>query len=318
MSTYVHCSNKSGPLNSDITKLMASSSFTVLEKYQCLECAPKRSGGEEKVLAAAASIRAVNPSAPIMFYFAVDYARLWYDLGGFFDAHPEIEVHNADGSLAEVHDNDNGYNIWHVFDFAQPAAVKKWVDDIASVVSRGNLQGVFIDGYRGNGSISWPKDLIKKSSLAEQNAWVQAAWNETGVHLKTALPRGSIMLPNGNSFTSPPPGYNSISVEFFAVKHIHLLRSLAKSKTFVEVHAYIGDDRALYNLTLAAYLIAAGENAYFGAGNTWDTCESWLIDYQITDYQKKLGEPLADAVAHISARGEKRWTRRFVCRPTRC
>lgn len=81
MQTFVHCSNHTGPLNGEIVALMANSSFTVIEKYMCLECAPNQTGAEEKVLAAAASIRAVNPKAPVFFYFAVDYTRRWYDLG---------------------------------------------------------------------------------------------------------------------------------------------------------------------------------------------------------------------------------------------
>ena len=55
------------------------------------------------------------------------------------------------------------------------------------------------------------------------------------------------------------------------------------------MHSYIGDDQALFELTLAAFLVAAGENAYFGAGNTWDTCESWLLSNR---------EPGAGAGAH--------------------
>ena len=71
---------KFGPqvLNDEIVALMAKSSFTVLEKYQCLFCAPNQTSGEEKVLAAASQIRAANPAAPIIFYFAVDYTRRWY------------------------------------------------------------------------------------------------------------------------------------------------------------------------------------------------------------------------------------------------
>lgn len=311
ISTFVHCSNKSGPLNGDILELMGRSSFTVIEKYMCLECAPNSTGAEEKVLAAAKQIRAANPGAPIIFYFAVDYTRRWYDLGVYFDEHPELEVHNQDGSLAEVENNDDGHWTWHVFDFAKAAAVQKWVSDIASVVRRGNLQGVFIDGYRGTGDISWAKGLIKKADVAEQQAWVENAWGQTGAQLKASLPQDSVMLPNGNELDSPPPGYNSISIEFFSVKQIPLLRSLARNRTFVEVHAYIGDNRALYNLTLAAYLVAVGENAYFGAGNTWDTCESWLVDYQMEDFQRKLGAPFSEATTNQSVLGLT-YSRRFA------
>jgi len=103
---------------------MASSSFTVLEKYQCLVCAPIQNSGEEKVMAAAKQIRAVNPKAPIIFYFAVDYTRRWYDLRVAFDKKPELEVRNKDGSLVQVHQEDPAgvFGNWHVFDFAKPEA----------------------------------------------------------------------------------------------------------------------------------------------------------------------------------------------------
>jgi len=297
MSTFVHCSNKSGPLSMDIVAVMANSSFTVIEKYMCLECPPAQTGGETKVLTAAAQIRAENPTAPIFFYFAVDYARRWYDLGVWFDAHPELEVHNMDGTLARVVNVDDGNNTWHIFDFAQPAAVAKWASDIAAVVHKGSLDGVFIDGYRGTGDDSWPKELIPHAGAAQKAAWLQGAWGSTGTLLAATLPPTSVRLPNGNAatMTSPPPGFNAISIEFFGPRNIPLLQTLAKTKAFVEVHSYIGDNEALFNVTLAAYLAAVGENAYFGAGNTWDTCESWLVSYQLAEYKKPLGVPTGPA-----------------------
>jgi hypothetical protein len=314
MQTFVHCSNHSGPLNGEIVALMANSSFTVIEKYQCLECAPNQTGAEEKVLAAAAQIRAADPTAPIFFYFAVDFTRRWYDLGVWFDAHPELELHDADGSLTQVESNDDGDNHWHVFDFTQPAAVAKWAADIAAVVTKGALDGVFIDGYRGTGDTQgW--SIIAKANASTKAAWVKGAWGETGPALAKAIPN-TIRLPNGNSLAHPyvdrPPGYNAISIEFFNAAQISLLQKLALHETFVEVHSYIGDNPGLFNATLAAYLVAVGENAYFGAGNTWDTCESWLVDYQIAQYSKPLGKPLGIANQTVSMAGETVYTRKFA------
>jgi len=323
VSTFVHCSNMTGPLNDEIVALMARSSFTVLEKYQCLFCAPNQTRGEEKVLAAASQIRAVNPKAPIIFYFAVDYTRLWYDLGVSFDARPELEVHNADGSLtiSRQEDPPGVFGNWHVFDFAKAEAVKLWVADIARVVERGNLQGVFVDGYRGtNGTDTWTHGLMPNATASERAAWYKGAWAGTGVQLKAALPPNSIMMPNGNAVTdsSPPPGYNDASIEFFTTAQIPQLLLYAKTKRFVEVHAYIGNNLESYtvdfNITLAAFLVAAGENAYFGAGSTWATCDSWLVDYQLANYRKKLGRPMGDAALTSSAPGggDKVYTRRFA------
>lgn len=107
-----------------------------------------------------------------------------------------------------------------------------------------------------------------------------------------------------------------MSIEFFTTAQIPELMGYAKTKRFVEVHAYVGNNRESYtvdfNITLAAYLVAAGENAYFGAGSTWDTCDSWLVDYQLADYQKELGRPAGDAVLRNSSAGDVTYTRRFA------
>ena len=60
--------------------------------FTCVRVVCMCVGAEEKVLDAAAAIRALNPSAAIIFYFAVDYTRTWYDLGVWFDAHPKVKL----------------------------------------------------------------------------------------------------------------------------------------------------------------------------------------------------------------------------------
>lgn len=83
----------------------------------------------------------------------------------------------------------------------------------------------------------WAQQLIPHANASETAAWVDAAWNRTGVALEYAFsgfPK-TIRIPNGNPQTSPPPGYNAISIEFFGVSQINLLQTLAINKTFVEV-----------------------------------------------------------------------------------
>ena len=80
---------------------MAAASFAVIEKYQALAAPPARTGGELKGIEAARAVRALNANATLIFYFAVDYARTWYDLGRWFDAHADLEVRGADGRRAD-------------------------------------------------------------------------------------------------------------------------------------------------------------------------------------------------------------------------
>ena len=142
VQTFIHCSNSSGPLSPLAAQTMASSSFAVIEKYQSLLQPPVRAGAEEKVIAAARQVRARNPNATMIFYFAVDYTRDWYDLGRWFDQHSYLQVHNADGQRANHTDSDGGApNSWGIFDWAQEAARSAWVDRLASVVSTSDENG---------------------------------------------------------------------------------------------------------------------------------------------------------------------------------
>ncbi len=148
---------------------------------------------------------------------------------------------------------------------------------------------------RGSGTAGWPHELIPNATADKQRAWLTGAWNETGPALAAALPPGSFLIPNGNSQATPPPGFNALSIEFFtpSAGSVAQLESLAGR--LVEVHAYIGANETLFALTLATYLLGVQEAQYFGAGNTWSTCDSWLDAAQRADYARPLGAPLAPA-----------------------
>ena len=280
-STFIHCSNSSGPLSPAAASAMATASFAVIEKYQSLLQPPVRTGGELKVTEAALQVRALNPNATLIFYFAVDYTRGWYDLGRWFDEHSSLQVHDAEGRRVNHTDSDGGApNNWGIFDWAQPLARSAWVDRIASVVgtadaSGGNLfDGVFIDGYRS--PASWTAGLMPNASQAEQAAWLAGA-ALLGPALAAALPSGSTRFINPGQVYSSFPGYNANSIEFFTADDasIQALQALQGQFATVEVHAYSGADLGKFNATLAAYLLGAFEGAYFGAGAQWAQCDDW-------------------------------------------
>jgi hypothetical protein len=302
VQTFVHCSNSSGPLNDQIVQLMAQSSFAVIEKYQDLAGLPWGTGAEDKQIAAARAIRAVNPNASVVLYFAVDYTRTWFNLGRYFDAHPELEVHNSDGSLATV--KGDGNYTWHIFDFAVPLAQEAWVWDVATTVNaadyNGNrlFDGVFIDGYRSPSS--WASNLIGGATAAEQTAWL-AGVNATGALLAAALGDDVIRIMNPGQLINDYQGYNAVSIEFFdsSLNSVQSLQQLGAEGAFVEVHTYAGSNVALFNASLAAYLCGVEEGSYFGAGAQWDMCDDWMIPHP--EYSKALGAPDGPAVLATTA-----------------
>jgi len=309
--TFIHCSNSSGPLSAAAVAAMAASSFTVIEKYQALLQPPVRAGGEEKVIEAARAVRAANANATMIFYFAVDYTREWYDLGRWFDEHSYLQVHDADGRRANHTDSDGGApNNWGIFDWAQPDARDAWIDRIASVVSTSDLNGnnlfdgVFIDGYRG--ASGWADGLIPNATAAEKTAWLAGA-TLLGPALADALGNETIRFINPGQVFDSFPGYSANSIEFFGPDDddIKFLQSIVGTFPTIEVHAYIGADVGLFNLTLAAYLIGVGPGAYFGTGAEWSQCDDWLIPH--FEFDEALGAPDALGAYNGSA-----WTRSFA------
>ena len=237
-------------------------------------------------------------------------ARTWYDLGRYFDEHEYLEVHNEDGRRANHSDSDGGApNLWGIFDFSQDEARHLWVDRIASVVSTADpnganlFDGVFIDGYRS--SSSWAPGLIPGAAPAEQAAWLDGA-KQLGPMLAEQLGNATIRFINPGQVFAEFPGYSANSIEFFGPNDgdIQFLQSIVGFFPTIEVHAYIGADIALFNLTFAAYLIAVGAGAYFGAGAEWADCDDWLLPH--FEYAEPLGAP--DGPGALSGGV---WTRTF-------
>ena len=78
-------------------------------------------------------LKALNPKLEVVMYFAADLARTWYDVGVWFDQHPSLEL-SCNGSRVA----DEGF---HAFDYAQPAAVARWVQTFTDAVATGYIDG---------------------------------------------------------------------------------------------------------------------------------------------------------------------------------
>ena len=71
-------------------------------------------------------------------------ARTWYNAGRWFDAHPELELHDSNGELITV--PGDGLQR-HIFDFSKEAGQKAWVKAMVDVVA---------SGFRGDSGIGVP------------------------------------------------------------------------------------------------------------------------------------------------------------------
>jgi hypothetical protein len=137
---HTHTHTHPGPLNPGIVAKMAGATFTVLQTEQCQFCSPNGSGAEVKMAAAAAQIRAVNPTATVLLYFPVDQVRAYTSLGAWFDSQPAMLIKNLTGGVVRP----NG--VMAVPDYGQASVVAAWATGVAKAVAAGGFDGVFIDG----------------------------------------------------------------------------------------------------------------------------------------------------------------------------
>ena len=147
---------------------------------------------------------------------------------------------------------------------------------------------MFIDGYRA--ASGWATGLIPQATAAEQSAWLAGA-TLLGPALASALGNDTIRFINPGQVFAQYPGYSANSIEFFQPSDasILFLQSLIGAFPTIEVHAYVGADLGLFNLTLAAYLVGVGPGAYLGTGAQWAQCDDWLLPHW--EFSEALGEP---------------------------
>ena len=100
---HAHCSNTSAsakwPFRPDVAQWMASLPFVVIEKTQGSRTAPANGSAQDKILAAAAQLRALNASSHVFFYFMTDWTRPAYRLGQWFQERPAYLLRNSTGQV---------------------------------------------------------------------------------------------------------------------------------------------------------------------------------------------------------------------------
>jgi hypothetical protein len=198
---YVHCANQTGPLSPAFRARAAKTTFVTLEKWHCLDCAPKNHGAEGKMEAEGKRLKALNPKLEVVMYFAADLARTWYDVGVWFDEHPELELSCGGKPVIE-----QGF---HAFDYAQPAAVDRWVQTYTDAVATGCIDGAFVDGLATDAG--WRSRWLKGCNASHQTAFlkgVAAAQQQLGQKLGP----DRLIFANMGPMR---PGDNAQMIEFF-------------------------------------------------------------------------------------------------------
>ena len=317
IQTFSHCSNTTGPLSPAALNYFSNNSFTVIEKVQCIACAPVNHSAETKMYAASQQLKAVNPKMETYVYHAVDVARSMYDALAWFDAHPGSELHKANGDLV-VHSTIYCPKC-HAFDYTDTVGPTptRWNAVIVDAIQKGGMDGAFIDGISSDHGFK--ASLLNGVEASKQDAWL-VALNSTLAELRHSLGDGYVLIQNAHrgwpesrdartqlgvngkidsklSF-GPPPSIVSDMLLFANTSP----RIAALYQTFGGSHG----GKASYNISLAAFLISMNKYAYWSFtetlafdGDTWE-CDNWAHETgHERDYSRPLGEPTEPAMQRL-------------------
>ncbi len=323
---FWHAGNASGPLNATLVDFVARKGWAMatLEKMQAQSTSPKSQHAEGKIIAAAQQLKAASATLPVIFYLnsVMDWPQ--YDLHAELTKQPALWLHDDNGKPILIHKpgcvppNSSSCGV-HVFDHSQPKMRELFLGVLRRAKASNAIDGCFLD--RGNtnatagagGAHGWKLGANRK-----------AAWDAG--HMEVLQSAGQIfadgvVLGNNADF----PGVNGRMIESFGndfkdnwgslLTDIALLQHEAKLGTFLEVH---GESRAglgpaspagtsskacsadVFNITLASFLIGAGERAYYACTTGWTAQAGW--DEWHDEYDLKLGDPVGPAT-HETSRG---------------
>lgn len=150
LQTYIHCANTTGEWNDAALRVLSTQPFVVFEKNHKLFADPVNTSAELKISESCRRVKAINPNVTCLMYVESDWARTFYSLGHWIDAHPTAAL-RCPGSVAFVNTTDferwkgqplvNGSNSFeyhfHAYDFSDAAAREAWIRRVTDTVAMG-------------------------------------------------------------------------------------------------------------------------------------------------------------------------------------
>lgn len=309
---FFHSTNESGLWSAPALERLRAFSIITMDKGQGLSDGSGARPEEARALDAARAIRAAVGAAPaILFYQNTMIDWQMYSTHAALVADPALRLRNASGEAALF----QGMWLYNVTTPAGRAVPAGLCAELARADAGATYDGCFLD--RGNvlGSFG-PEASFTPAQSAAINAGHDTLLSGLVAQLAAA---GQRALLNNNGNFSLAPALRMIE-DFAATEAcIGALQQLAAAGAPVEAHAgYFvdGSDAKCASPpinSLAAFLIGAGERAYYACAPGWTTDARWpavadpWLD-ALPQYARPLGAPLADAAR--SPQGM--WTRRFA------
>lgn len=335
--SYTFCYNASGPYSPAALLQLAKSKLFIHGMNERQEQAPAFLKSEEKVIASAQQMLAVNPQQQQFYTIQNDFTRAIYDSGTWFNSHPECLLRDENGQLVNHTATNQKFPICtagpnktdcHVYGFQTQCGRDAWVKFAVDTVVQGNLSGVFIDGFQGCSPEGGCGRTLATCSAAQSQSWLAglgAALWELHRQFK-ALGGNKTIICNGTGQMydcgGKKPCYcDAANKERFYPNENDLEQVVAAAAEdnnasspappppdtpgfWGIIHVpHINQGHVNFNKSLAGFLATAGapDTAFgFGVGFEYP-CEDggWLVDYP--EMRQPLGPPTGPpSITHVN------------------
>ena len=303
--TFIHTCNESGLFNDEALDAVVKFPFVTIEKGQGFNDGTGRFA-EQKIVEQLAAVKQRNPAISTVFYMNSVLDWYFYEMHKEFLAHPAWWLYDSQSGKPVRCGGDRNFDPpkggMLAFDHAKPEVRAWWGGVCATAVASGVVDGCFSDssqpGSHGTGKHlnASGNALYEKGKVETMSAVTKKFEGTAGKPFK-----GSTGVLIGKK--PDQQGINAFQIEFFGPSEasIHELQAGVKQGYLIEAHTHVVDDTGCKSpkmeSVVAAFLIGAGEDCYFGSGlwisnGTLDVTQRWCPPL----FERPLGEPAADAV----------------------
>jgi hypothetical protein len=300
---FYHSCNYSGPYSDAALQVVAKFPMVTIEKgQQVFDGAPF---AEDAIVGTLKRVKALNPNISTIFYYNSVLDWPFYRLHEKFIRHPDWAVPSGknDGKPCLMNGDSTFPNHTNmlVFDFSKEEVRNFWASECINMTKTGYVDGCFSDRAVGEPACHFNSQEHKQ---AYQKGHVL-------VHqeLQKAIGNGPLVANHAYSM----PNVSAVHIESFKAdeQSIKQLNDSAALGKLVQAHAGYGEDGSDDHCndveqSLAAFLIGARDNCFYGCSRHWDVDSDPISGVWHAEYDKPLGEPLGFA----SKKGDV-WTRSF-------
>jgi hypothetical protein len=295
---YSFCSNQSGALSPTAVAALAKSQVMIHGMEVGAMLPPVWQNSELKTGLAAKQLRQANPDQLQLYTVQIDYGRSVYKSGAWFNSHPECWLNDTNGDPVinnaskpspghcdhkfDIPGKAYPYGGCVVYGFNTQCGAQGWVDAITSACEQHDLDGVFIDGFQGySAGVSYNR-VLGKCSKETQQAWLRglnaSLWalhtnfttgknskkkkkiicNQTGGTYNCDVKTGECYCTASNDERWGGGDDGVAALQTYDTAHpnkgviVHVPHNM--------VH------NAVYNSSLAGFLLGAGDNDAYGIG----------------------------------------------------